>query len=69
MLKVISAKGPCPATLFAVPQEKLARLDAALRALITDPLHHPYTHIAFTSKNGIYATLQRAAELCEDLQQ
>uniref|UniRef100_A0A6S8HNF3 Tetrapyrrole biosynthesis uroporphyrinogen III synthase domain-containing protein n=1 Tax=Dunaliella tertiolecta TaxID=3047 RepID=A0A6S8HNF3_DUNTE len=52
-----------------VPQEKLARLDAALRALITDPLHHPYTHIAFTSKNGIYATLQRAAELCEDLQQ
>ncbi|KAF5841511.1 Uroporphyrinogen-III synthase HemD-domain-containing protein [Dunaliella salina] len=52
-----------------VSPEKLGSLDAALHALITEPHHHPYTHIAFTSKNGIYATLQRAAELCEDLQQ
>ena len=36
-------------------------LDAALRSILR--LEHSFTHVAFTSKNGIYATLTRLAEL------
>lgn len=40
---------------------ELAAFDGALRQLMRKG--HGFTHIAFTSKNGIYAVLQRLGEL------
>ncbi len=48
-------------TCLARDYREVAELDAALRKLMKPG--HGYTHIAFTSKNGIYAVLQRLAHL------